>query len=144
MRLLALVFTFLLTLSVTPVLADQAKTVTTPAIQLAPDSGTIHTAVKFMEGLGLALGVFLIGIHFYKRRQNITVQSMRRLKLIERLAVGPKASLLLVEVDGGKVLVGSSADGITFHQIEAPKFSVFDEVDEVCKDALLSGESLPS
>jgi flagellar biogenesis protein FliO len=67
-----------------------------------------------LGGFLFCLGLFAAGIHLYKRfflRANGTVQ--RRLRVIERLPITQKNSLLLVELDGREVLLATGPDAPT-------------------------------
>lgn len=67
--------------------------------------------VRMLGGFLFCLGLFGAGIHVYKR---YFLQSSgkieRRLRILERLPVSAKNSLLLVELDGRELLLSTGPD----------------------------------
>lgn len=62
-------------------------------------------------GLFLCVGLFGFGIHLYKRYLlPRSLGSDRRLKVVERLQLTQKSSLLLVTLDGKEFLVSTGAE----------------------------------
>lgn len=76
----------------------------------ADPSATGNPIVRMMQGLGICLGAFFIGVHLWKRFNPKAQVSSKRLKVIERLSVGPKSSIILVECDGAEFMIGCGAE----------------------------------
>jgi flagellar biogenesis protein FliO len=76
---------------------------------------------QMLQGLGICVGTFLVGVHFWKRSRKTlgAVPSARRLRVVERLGLGSKHAIALVEVDGRSVLVGMGAGTIALADMEA-------------------------
>lgn len=68
-------------------------------------------------GLVLALGIGAAALAVYKR-SSAPQRGGRRLRLLETLRLGPKQSLLLVELDGKTLLIGQN--GETLAVLERP------------------------
>jgi flagellar biogenesis protein FliO len=82
-------------------------------------------------GLAACLGSFFIGVHLLKRYQsNPRLAGERRMRVVERLAIGQKSSLLLVTIDGREYLVGAGAEAPTMCR-PIGEFQFMD--DEVCE-----------
>lgn len=66
--------------------------------------------------------MFLQGIAgVVQRWWQARVQPARHLRLVESLALGPKRSVALLELDGQRFLAGMGADGVTtLLQVNAP------------------------
>jgi len=77
------------------------------------------TILSMVQGLGLVIGIFLIGVHVYKKYviKNEPFNS-RRIKIIERAPLSNKAALVLAEIEGQRILVGIGAEGITMTKLE--------------------------
>lgn len=70
--------------------------------------------IRMLGGFLFCLGLFAAGIHLYKKfflRTSGAVQ--RRLRIVERLPISQKNSLLLVELDGREVLLATGPDAPT-------------------------------
>jgi flagellar biogenesis protein FliO len=70
-------------------------------------------------GLTIALGVGVAALAAYKRLVLAPQAGGRRMRLVETLRLGPKATVFLVEVDGSTLLIGQQ--GETLALLEAPK-----------------------
>ncbi len=70
-------------------------------------------------GLVIALGVGIAALAAYKRLVLQPQASGRRMRVIETLRLGPKATIFLVEVDGSTLLIGQQGD--TLAVLEAPR-----------------------
>lgn len=78
----------------------------------SPKVEAVSAPVGMLQGLTLCLGVFFIGLYIFKKfyaRTGIT-NTPRRMRIKERLSVGPKTALLVVEIDGREFLVGCGAE----------------------------------
>ena len=61
---------------------------------------------KLFWALGLCLGVLLVGLYFVKRYlPGAVVPHTRRLRVVDRLSLSPKTSLVMVDVEGQKLLL---------------------------------------
>lgn len=81
--------------------------------------GASASIVPMFQGLALCLAIFFIGLHIYKRwvkPQNGVGQ--RRIRLLERVALSGKSSLVLAEVDGRSVLLTVGSDRVNVHSLE--------------------------
>ena len=66
---------------------------------------------RMMGGFLFCLGVFGAGIHIYRKYTGVAISSAkRRVKIIERLPLTQKTSLLLVSLDGKELLISSGPD----------------------------------
>lgn len=68
--------------------------------------GAGGSIVRMVQGLGLCLAVFLVGVKIYKRySKHPPIARSRRMKILERLPLAGKNALILAEVDGRSILV---------------------------------------
>lgn len=110
------------------------------------ESQTGISLMSLFEGLGYCLVVFFIGIHFYKRyvlKQSGPVK--RHMQLVERLQISSKSSLLLVDVDGRRVLLTVGPDRTSFMSesiIEGDALSPNVERDDQPKSSYSSFEEI--
>jgi flagellar protein FliO/FliZ len=83
-------------------------------------------ALQVILGLFLVLGMILAAAWAARRLQAIRPQGSGHIRIIEGMAVGTRDKLLLIEVDGQRVLLGMSPGRIaTLHSFEvasAPQF----------------------
>ena len=71
-------------------------------------------AFSMAKGLLLVLGVFFIGVYFFKRFNGVTATGQkRRMRVLERIPISSKAALVLVEVGGQEVLVSVGSDRVS-------------------------------
>ena len=70
-------------------------------------------ALQVVLGLLVVLGMIVAAAWAARRLQAIRPQGRGRIRIIEGLAVGTRDKLLLVEVDGRRVLLGMSPGRIT-------------------------------
>ena len=99
-----------------------------PALCAAGTSASVGTgqALQVILGLFLVLGMIMAAAWVARRLQAIRPQGSGHIRIIEGLAVGTRDKLLLIEVDGERVLLGMSPGRIaTLHTLgatNAPKF----------------------
>jgi flagellar biosynthetic protein FliO len=75
---------------------------------------------SMLQGLFLCLGILLIGTYLVKRFKSVSVEgTKRRMQVLEKLAISPKTSLVLVEVDGKKLVLGVGAEKVSFSSLSA-------------------------
>jgi hypothetical protein len=109
------------------------------------NEGLEGTGIKMLQALAICCGVFLVGIHFYKKYtgQGPVFNKNRRMRILERLPVSPKSALLLVEVDGKKVLIGVGSENVSHIPLrevaDQGEFGV--SLDEVCAEDLKASAS---
>lgn len=80
---------------------------------LEPQAGI--SILTLFQGLGYCLIAFFVGIHLY--RKYVLKQSgpsKRHMRVIERLPLSSKSSLLMVEVDGRRVLMALGSERASF------------------------------
>ncbi len=82
-----------------------------PALAVGNDSGSTSAA---SSGRWVGAGLVIASLAFaaaWAHRRKIQLPS-RQIKIVETVAVGPKRSMMLIEVDGERLLVGSSEAGL--------------------------------
>ena len=76
-----------------------------------PSFNAQSSVLRMVGGLFLCVGLFGFGIHLYKRYLlPRSLSSDRRLRVVERLQLTQKSSLLLVTLDGKEFLVSTGAE----------------------------------
>ena len=92
--------------------APVASSVQVPPALAEQDLTT--TGLKMFQGLGLVVGLLLIGAWGYKKYvlKDLPLSS-RRIRVLERLMIAPRASLMLVEVENKKILVGTTGQNLS-------------------------------
>ena len=92
---------------------------------------------RMFQGLAFALAVFCAGIYLTKKFRRITPNTMRKLRIIERCPLTSKNMLVLVEVEGRKLVVGLGSDNMTFFCAEQrPQFDLTEIKEEVCEESI--------
>jgi len=90
------------------------------------------TAFKMFSALGLTVGALLIGLHLYRRFSGApTPTRARRMRVVERLPIGAKTALVLVEFDGRPMILSVGADRVTTVE---PQVSEISDVERLCRD----------
>jgi flagellar biogenesis protein FliO len=91
--------------------SDCFAEITTPGIATSEPFDMTGSMIRMLGGFLFCLGLFGAGIHVYKR---YFMQSggkiQRRLKIVERLPVSAKNSLLLIELDGREMLLATGPE----------------------------------
>ncbi|MBX7144172.1 MAG: flagellar biosynthetic protein FliO [Oligoflexia bacterium] len=91
---------------------------------LAPEQDSIGTAAfKMVKGLGLCIGALLIALHLYRRKHPSSAAAVgRQLRIIERLPINTKTSLVMAEIAGKRVVLAVGADRVStvVHDVDAP------------------------
>jgi flagellar biogenesis protein FliO len=83
------------------------------AISDSNENSSKSSLMLLFQGLAFCLGVFFIGLHIYKKYfLKNAITASRSMQIIERLNLGNKSSLVLVEIENKKVLVALGADKI--------------------------------
>ncbi len=91
------------------------------AAKAVQDSEITSSGMRMVQSLGLLVAMVLIGAWAYRKFVlKETVQVSRKIKLIEKIPLSPRASLMLAEIDGTTVLVGLAADAITLMKLDKP------------------------
>ncbi|MBN2164431.1 MAG: flagellar biosynthetic protein FliO [Pontiellaceae bacterium] len=77
--------------------------------------------IRMLTSLILVLGA-MAGIYFWlKRRGGVPGSGQRRMRVIERLAVDSRRSILLLQVDDEEIVVGVGNDGMSRIKTLSPK-----------------------
>lgn len=85
------------------------------------------TGGKMLKGLGLCVGVFLIGVALCQRlRARATAAGGGRMRVIERLPLSAKTSLILVECEGRTLLAAVGPERVTLHERAAQAVEQFE------------------
>jgi flagellar protein FliO/FliZ len=88
----------------------------------------VGQALQVVLGLCLVLGMIVAAAWAARRLQAIRPQGSGHIRVIEGMALGTRDKLLLVEVDGARVLLGLSAGRIaTLYSFNATVTPRFDE-----------------
>jgi len=88
---------------------------------------------RVLKGLGLCVGLLLIGASVIKRLHNPAGSPTdRRISVLERVSVGSKTSLLLVEVDGKTVLTSVGPESVSFMNVSNSE-NFKNSLDVVCE-----------
>ena len=97
--------------------------------------------VRMAKGLGFCLGLLFIGTALVKRyHPGAAMQGRdeRRMVILEKLALSPKATLYLVEVDGKQMLVGSGSEALSIQEVPAAEQGSevinHKDVEDVCQE----------
>ena len=105
---------------------------------VAAQPGVESPGLKLFWALGLCIGVLLIGAYFARRYlPGASVKHTRRLRIVDKLALTSKTSLLIVDVEGQKLLMTVGADRVTYvdqGQVLPPDEIYDRELGLVCKD----------
>ncbi len=73
--------------------------------------------LSYLQALGivlLVLSLLPIGLYFYKKLRHQRFPSSNRIKVIEIRPITYKAQLLLIEVEGKRLLIGYSDAGFSY------------------------------
>ena len=89
--------------------------------------------LRMLEALVLCTGLFFIGVAAYRKiTGDRPMPKGRRMRVVERIAVAPKTSLVLATVDGKEVLL---AIGEKVSLMRLPTEDEYvDEMELVCQD----------
>ena len=71
-----------------------------------------NQALNVAGGLALVLGLIVLTAWFARRMQTWHGAGQGRIKIVEGISVGTRDRLLLLDVEGKRVLVGISASGM--------------------------------
>lgn len=73
-----------------------------------------EAGLKMVKGLGLCVGGLLIALHFYRKKYPRSTASVgRQLRIIERLPINAKTSLVMAEIAGKRVVMAVGADRVS-------------------------------
>ena len=124
----------------TPVIAACALV---PALCAAASSAPVGfgQALQVVLGLLVVLGMIVAAAWAARRLQAIRPQGRGHIRVIEGLAVGTRDKLLLVEVDGRRVLLGMSPGRITsLHALGGDLTPQFEDALRVAGQQLVAGQ----
>jgi len=121
-----------------------------PAVALAADGkespGLVALTLQMVASLAVVLGLIYLFYHLSNRWFKLGAQtrgsSERHIRLVETRYLAPKKSLVLVEVGGEFLLLGSSGDALTFiKQIDIlEEIEVVDDAEKRPMAALFQGK----
>ena len=124
-------------------LAVQNKRAAQAETKIKDETPLTSNSLRMFSGLALCVGLFLIGAWFFRRASGrgntVNLKSMR---IIERMSVTSKTSLLLIEVEGRRVMVSAGPDKVSFFAPEAEvsdsdraeAFTLKEELIELCEE----------
>lgn len=69
--------------------------------------------IRTLLSLILVIGMMVAGYIWLKRRGNMPGSSDRRMRVIERLPIDARRSILLMEIDGEEIMVGVGGESFT-------------------------------
>lgn len=95
------------------------------------DAPTLEeSGTKMIQGLAVCGFVLCVGVWGYKRYilKAPTVIS-RKMKIIERMPLSPRSTLVLIEVEGKKKLVAMGSDPVSFHDLAESESFSFDSLE---------------
>lgn len=75
------------------------------------------SVIRALGSLVLILGMMGVAYYWLRRRGGVPGASTRRMKIIERMPIDARRSLLMVRVDNRDVLLGLSHEQITLLQV---------------------------
>lgn len=105
--------------------ADQAQA--TSGVALVKGQSAAEMAVQLVQlvlSLGVVIGFIFAIAWFVKRQQGFGLQQ-KNIRFVERLSLGPKDQLVLVDVAGERLLLGVNAGGIQkLHEYPVPQDDV--------------------
>lgn len=96
--------------------ATDPETSKNPLSAIIPEESkeSSSSIMRLFQGLAFCLGVFFIGLHVYKKYiYKGALPTKRSMRVLERLSLGSKSSLILVEIESKKVLVAVGAEKLT-------------------------------
>lgn len=112
-----------------------------PQAVKAPEADTMESGgaiLRMVEGL-LFCGIALSGLVYFLKKKGAmsAVPAARRMRVIERLQISGKSSLVLVEREGRKLLLAVGSDHVSLVDAEDNQsFIRLDQKELVCDDAL--------
>ena len=99
-------------------------------------------ALQVIVGLLLVLGMIVAAAWGARRLQAIRPQGRGHIRIVEGLAVGTRDKLLLIEVDGQRVLLGMSPGRIsTLHTFASEASAPFEDALRAADQQLLGAKS---
>lgn len=66
-----------------------------------------------LVSLAIVMGMLFAAYRWFKHRGTLPGAAARRMRVVERLPVDTRRSILLVEIDGEELVVGIGTDSIT-------------------------------
>jgi len=91
--------------------------------------------LRVLEGLALCLGALFAGLGLYRKfTGDRPMVKGRRMRVVERVMIAPKTSLVLARVDG-KEIVLAVGDKVSFLELDTDE-QYINEMDLVCRDVV--------
>lgn len=79
------------------------------------ETNVAASGMRMVKALGICLGLFFIGVYLYKRfAHKAVIIPSRRMRVIDRVSVAAKTTLVLVEVEGRTVLMAVGGEKVAF------------------------------
>lgn len=107
-----------------------------------PDAEIGGSFLRMFQALGLCIAVLLIGLHFYKKfHPQAPKQFGKSMRVVERLPIGPKSSLVLAEVNGQRIVLAVGSENIkqVMFSADANATNVLDlGLEQVCQEDVTS------
>jgi flagellar protein FliO/FliZ len=69
--------------------------------------------IRMVVSLVIVLGMMYAAYYWLKRRGRMPGSTQKRLRVIERLPIDTRRSILLLQIDGEEILVGVGSDTIS-------------------------------
>lgn len=102
------------------------------SVDSAPQAPSV---LRMLEALGLCVGFFLVGAHFLKRiNGKHGIGSSKRMRILERLPVSPKTTMVLAQVDGKTILLSVGAERVTAVSLETDEHIINLPMELVCQE----------
>lgn len=83
------------------------------ALAAAPEHLSSGHAAQVLGGLAIVLALIALASWAARRMQSLRPNAGRHIRVVEGLAIGTRDKLLLVEVDGQRILIGVSPGRMT-------------------------------
>ena len=100
-------------------------------IGVGVDAPTLEeSGTKMIQGLAVCGFVLCVGVWGYKRYiLKAPAVASRKMKIIERMPLSPRSTLVLIEVEGKKKLVAMGSDPVSFHDLAESESFSFDSLE---------------
>ena len=89
--------------------------------------------VKSAKGIAICVAILFLILYLIKKLPgaNISNQNKKRIKIVERVFINSKSSILLIDFDGEDILCGVTPENITFFKKESKKISFEESMDSL-------------
>ncbi len=85
------------------------------------ETSVAGAGMRMIQALALCVGALLVGLHLFKKYNKTAgrAPSGRKMRVIERIAVSAKTSLVMLDVEGRTVVISVGPDHVSQVQTEA-------------------------